>query len=135
MEIPLESVKRGIDWLRARPSVDPERIAVLGLSRGAELALLVGATYPADVAAVVALSPSSVVWEGAVRDPAKTGLAALKADRSAWTLAGRPLPFVAKSVTPALAARVAAGERFAGIDLMPIAEADAAAEAARIPVE
>jgi dienelactone hydrolase len=136
VEIPLEYLKQGLDWLRGRPSVDPERVALLGHSRGAELALLLGGAYPRDVAAVVAVAPSSVVWEGAIRDPGKTGLAALKSDRSAWTLAGRPLPFVSKVLTPALASRVAAGERFEAIELMALERADAAAVAAAgIPVE
>ncbi|HEU0105511.1 MAG TPA: acyl-CoA thioesterase/bile acid-CoA:amino acid N-acyltransferase family protein, partial [Vicinamibacteria bacterium] len=58
VEIPLEYFRSGIEWLRARPSVDPERIAVLGISKGGELSLLLGATWP-QVKAVIALSPSS----------------------------------------------------------------------------
>jgi len=135
VEIPLEYFKRGIDWLRARPSVDADRIAVLGLSRGGEAALLLGTTYP-EIKAVVALSPSHVVWEGAVRDPRKKGLQALKSGRSAWTLGGRPLPFVPKTITPEVAAKVAASERFHAIEIMPLASVDlAAVERARIPVE
>lgn len=135
VEIPLEYFKRGIDWLRTRPSVDADRIAVLGSSRGGEAALLLGATYP-EIKAVVALSPSHVVWEGAVRDPREKGLQALKAGRSAWTLGGRPLPFVPKTITPEVAAKVAAGERFHAIEIMPLASVDlAAVERARIPVE
>jgi dienelactone hydrolase len=135
VEVPLEYLARGIGWLRAQPSVDPERIAVLGLSRGAEAALLLGATC-AEVKAVVALAPSHVVWEGAVRDPGKTGLAALKSDRSAWTWGGRPLPFVPKTVTPELASRVAAGQPFHAIEVMRLSSVDLmAVERARIPVE
>jgi dienelactone hydrolase len=51
-----DAVRRALDWLRARPSVDPRRVAVLGLSRGAELALRAAAGDP-QVRAVVALSP------------------------------------------------------------------------------
>src|SRR5437763_1684078 len=46
VEIPLEYFKRAIDWLRAHPAVDGERIAIVGSSRGGEAALLVAATYP-----------------------------------------------------------------------------------------
>ena len=135
VEVPLEYFRAALDWLRARPSVDPDRIAVLGISRGAELALLLAATYP-DVRAVVALAPSNVVWEGAVRDPEKKGVAALKIDRTSWTLGGRPLDFVPKTVDAGLAARVEAGERFAGIEMMNIDAADAASrERAAIPLE
>jgi dienelactone hydrolase len=135
VDVPLERLERGLEWLRARPSVDPGRVAVLGHSRGAEAALLLAATN-AQVKAVVALAPSHVVWEGAVRDPAKKGLAALKPERSAWTRAGQPLPFVPKTVTPDLAARVAAGERFHTIEMMRLSSVDLmAVERARIPVE
>lgn len=135
VDVPVERLERGLDWLRARPSVDPGRVAVLGHSRGAEAALLL-ASLNAKVKAVVALAPSHVVWEGAVRDPAKEGLAALKSDRSAWTRAGRPLPFVPKTVSPDLAARVAAGERFHTIEMMRLSSVDLmAVERARIPVE
>ena len=44
IEIPLEYCKEGIDWLKAQPSVDAQHIAVLGGSKGAELALLLAAT-------------------------------------------------------------------------------------------
>lgn len=136
VEIPLEYFRNALEWLKARPSVDPERIAVLGLSKGGELALLLGATWP-QVKAVVALAPSSVVWEGAVRDPAKSGIDALKPGRSSWSLEGRPLPFLPKVVSPALRARITAGERFHGIDINPLSALDdpAAAEKAAIPVE
>jgi dienelactone hydrolase len=134
-DIPLESLKRGLDWLRARPAVDPGRIAVLGHSRGAEAALLLGSAY-AEVKAVVALSPTHVVWEGVVRDPHRTGLAALKSGRSAWTLGGHPVPFVPRTVTPEVAARVSAGERLAAIDTMRLGSVDLAQVwRARITVE
>lgn len=135
VEIPLEYFRNGIEWLRARPSVDPERIAVLGISKGGELSLVLGTTWP-QVKAVVALSPSSVVWEGAVRDPAKTGLDTIKVGRSSWALDGKALPFLAKPVSPGLTARIAAGERFRGIELTPPESLDdPAASRAAIPVE
>jgi dienelactone hydrolase len=135
VDVPVERLERGLEWLRARPSVDPGRVAVLGHSRGAEAALLL-ASLNAKVKAAVALAPSHVVWEGAVRDPTKKGLAALKSDRSAWTRAGQPLPFVPKTVTPDLAGRVTAGERFHAIEMMRLSSVDLmAVERARIPVE
>jgi pimeloyl-ACP methyl ester carboxylesterase len=135
VEIPLEYFKRAIDWLRARPSVDADRIAVLGLSRGGEAALLLAATYP-DLKVVVALAPSHVVWEGAVRDPRKRGLEALRSGRSAWTLGGSPLPFVPRTITREVAAKVAAGERFHGDEIMQLGSVDLLAiHRARIAVE
>lgn len=82
-KIPLEYLKSGIDWLRKRDSVDPDRLAVLGGSKGAELALLLGATYP-EVKAVVAIAPTSVAW---------SGLAA-PYHVASWTLQGQPVPYV-----------------------------------------
>ena len=61
--IPLEYFGTALAWMSAQPSVDPLRIAVLGSSRGAELALLLGAIYP-GIHAVVAYMPSNVVWGG-----------------------------------------------------------------------
>jgi len=61
--IPLEYFGRAIDWMRAHKSVDRERIAVMGASRGGELVLLLGATFPA-IKAVAAYVPSGVVWPG-----------------------------------------------------------------------
>ena len=61
--IPLETFDRGLAWLRARPEVDARRVAVVGTSKGAEAALLIASADP-GVRAVVAASPSSVVWSG-----------------------------------------------------------------------
>src|SRR5258706_1037580 len=44
--VPLETFDRGLAFLRVQPSVDPARIAILGESKGAEAALLVGARDP-----------------------------------------------------------------------------------------
>jgi dienelactone hydrolase len=134
VEIPLEYFGRALDWLRRRPEVDPERIAVLGLSRGGELALLLGTEFDV-VRAVVAFSPSSVVWEGAIRDPARQGLAAVRADRSAWSREGRPLPYARKRITPELEQKIAAGERFAVIEYHSPEAVSAAPPESFIPIE
>lgn len=76
-EIPLESFP--LDELAGRV----DRLCVMGISRGAEAALLLG-TLDDRIDAVVALSPSAYVW-GWVAD----GL-----QRSTWTWRGEPLPFV-----------------------------------------
>lgn len=79
--IPLEYFATAVDWLKSQPSVDPGRIGVLGTSRGGELALLLGATYPSSFRVVVANVPSSMVWPGLSND----------SEAPAWTLNGRPL--------------------------------------------
>ncbi|MFD9947975.1 acyl-CoA thioester hydrolase/BAAT C-terminal domain-containing protein [Nonomuraea sp. NPDC059023] len=77
-EIPLETFVAGLDMLA---EAGARRLTVLGLSKGAEAALSLACVEP-RVEAVVALSPSSVVWAG-------FGVAG----RSSWTWRGRPLPF------------------------------------------
>jgi dienelactone hydrolase len=136
VEIPLEYFLKAIDWMKAQPSVDGKRIGVLGLSKGGELSLLLAANYPERFRAVVALSPSSVVWEGAVRDPEKTGVAALKPGRSSWTIEGKPLPYMPKTITPEIRARLDRHEPFNAIEMMLPGPTDASAmKQARIPVE
>lgn len=50
-----EDVQLGLDWLRARPEVDPARVALVGHSVGAGACLLVASRDP-SVAAVVCLA-------------------------------------------------------------------------------
>ena len=93
--IPLEYFRRAIDWMTAHAAVAGSRVAVVGGSRGGELALLLGATFPA-VAAVVGCVPSGVVTfgipSGVVTNP-------FCSFRSSWSLAGRPVPFVPMRLT------------------------------------
>jgi dienelactone hydrolase len=55
--IPLEYFARAVRFAAREPGVDPQRIAVLGISRGGEAALLVGSIYPSLVHGVIALVP------------------------------------------------------------------------------
>jgi dienelactone hydrolase len=81
--IRLEYFKTAIDWLRAQPGVDPRRIGIVGISRGGELALLLGSIHP-QVKAVVAYVPSHVVWTGCCDSVSQAG--------AAWTHRGKPVP-------------------------------------------
>lgn len=83
VDIPVEHLGDCLAWLRARRYADPDRLGVVGSSRGGELALLVGATY-GHVRRVVAAAPSSVVWGGAGPGAGPESVA--------WTLDGRALP-------------------------------------------
>lgn len=85
-EIPLETFTAAVDVLRAGGA---ERIGVLGLSKGAEAALLT-AVHDPRVDAVVALSPTSRVWCNL--GPGLDGVE--RPYRSGWTWQGRSLPFV-----------------------------------------
>ena len=84
-EVPLESFGPALDRLA---TVSP-RLAVFGVSKGAEAALLLAVRDP-RITLSVAMSPSSVVWAniGAGRDGVTSPY------RSSWTWQGEPLPFV-----------------------------------------
>jgi hypothetical protein len=81
--IPLEYFATSVSWLQRQPEVAPERLAVVGASKGAEAALLL-ATRDRRVRAVVAAAPSSVAWQGSSFD-------SLADFDSSWSEAGQPL--------------------------------------------
>ncbi len=83
-QVPIEPVARAREWLEARPGPG-EAIAVLGVSKGGELALLTASRDPA-IKAVVAAVPSHVVWQGIDMQGGMTG--------SSWTSGGVPLAYV-----------------------------------------
>ena len=97
--VPLEYFERALEWLAEQPTVDPSRLAVVGASRGGELALLLGSTFPI-LRAVVAYAPSHVVWSEIAFG--------FRRRRSSWSHQGRPVPFVDMQLvkTSAVAARV-----------------------------
>lgn len=86
-EIPLEYFGRAIEWMKAQPAIDGERLAIAGVSRGSTLALLLPTVYP-DFDAVVAFAPSHVTWQSTYIDWDRY------AERSSHTFEGRPLPYV-----------------------------------------
>ena len=85
-EVPLETFVAATGLLRERGA---ERVSILGVSKGAEAALLVSSL--SDCAdAVIALAPTSVVWANV--GPGHDGRQ--HPYRSSWTWQGQPLPFV-----------------------------------------
>jgi dienelactone hydrolase len=94
VNIPVEYPLHAVKWLQARPEIDGARIAVIGGSRGAELALLAAAQSP-EIKCVIAMSPSNVVWPGIPRSPNPRAV-------PAWTYEGKPLPFLSAKVPPEL---------------------------------
>jgi dienelactone hydrolase len=80
--IPLEYFGRALAWMKQRPEIMDDRIAVLGNSRGGELALQLGSMYP-QIRAVVAYVPANVRFGGnGSRVP------------YAWTWQGHPLAYI-----------------------------------------
>lgn len=72
VNIPLEYFETAIGWMRMQPWFDDRRLAVWGASRGGELALLLGATFP-EINAVAAWVPSGVVfWALGLAEPGDT---------------------------------------------------------------
>jgi hypothetical protein len=87
--IPLEYFAKLFRWLSVQEAVVPDDYVLMGVSRGAELALLLASVYP-QVKAVVAIAPSSVVFPG----PPTGILDALGGQHSAWSLGGQEVPFL-----------------------------------------
>jgi dienelactone hydrolase len=80
-DIPLEYFEQALQWLGKQPGVDPTRLAVIGISRGAEAALLIAANYPSLVHGVLACSTDSHVGDGLPPS----------GDGAAWTIKGKPI--------------------------------------------
>jgi len=99
IHIPLEYFEKGLQWLTKQAAVKKGGVAVLGRSRGGELALLLGSRFR-DIKAVAAYSPSSVLTQGAPRG--KTGVEA----PTVWTWQGRVLPFLHYRISPEETARI-----------------------------
>jgi dienelactone hydrolase len=128
IDVPIEYFAGAIAWLSSRPGVRRDGIGVVGRSRGAELALLLGVRFP-SIRSVVAYCPSSIVWNGLRGDA--------PVDASAWSEAGRPVPFCSL-MTPDLSAirsRVRLGSPVALTPLFDAALARPVPADAIVPVE
>lgn len=82
--IPLEYIQHGLTFLRLQPRVDRQRLGVVGVSKGGELALLLASKHP-EVRAVVAFVPSGLVWQS---------VASGFPDSSSWSYHGDEVPYV-----------------------------------------
>jgi dienelactone hydrolase len=104
-EIPLEYFFGAVEHLKALGHL---KIGIVGGSRGAEAALLVGA-HDSRVSAVVSVVGSGVVTPGIdfrLGDLEQI----LNADATAWTLNGLPLPGLKHDVKDSVRATIAAGK-------------------------
>jgi pimeloyl-ACP methyl ester carboxylesterase len=82
-EVPLEYFDKAFKVLDARPETRKGKAVVIGGSRGGELALQLGATFP-NVVGVIAETPSSFRWAGL----------SVTQEKAAWTFEGKPLAYV-----------------------------------------
>ncbi len=114
-EVPIEPIGRALAWLKARPDIHGP-IAVMGISKGAELALLTASREP-QIQAVVVGVPSSVVWAGIDMAGGPVG--------SSWTADGQPLPYTHYDLS----------KGFTGVFNLYNDSLAAAPAEARIPVE
>ena len=83
VQIPIESIEKAIDWVMKQPSVNADKIGMIGTSKGGELALLCASMFP-SIKAVVGFVPSGFVYPGIGQ--ASKGL-------SSWQYNGKPIPF------------------------------------------
>lgn len=127
-EVPLEYFNAAIEWLQRCSYVWPERLAVVGASRGGELAMLLGSLYP-ELRAVVSISGSGVALLGVAKRWEHLY-------SSAWSWRGSPWPFVPHQLSSDALAVLQEGGRLS-VDAMREAvwrDTDLL-DAATIPVE
>ncbi|VVE05824.1 palmitoyl-CoA hydrolase [Pandoraea capi] len=129
---PLEYFAKGMDWLRRTVRPAHDFVALSGQSRGGELVLLLGATFPDAVSAVIGYVPSALIHSAQnACDPA------LGREGPTWLLDGKPLPHIWENNRTASWAPFDEGpppHRHARAMLTALDDPDAV-ERARIPVE
>jgi dienelactone hydrolase len=82
--IDVEVVAKAAQWLDRQPGIAPTPLAVMGVSRGSELAFLAG-IHVERIGPVVALAPSGVAWFALDTNG--------PADAPTWILNGTPVPY------------------------------------------
>lgn len=87
VDIPVERLEQVYRELRKRTDVDTRRLALIGVSKGAELSLLAATEFD-WVRAVAAIAPSDVVWEGFGPESLPRG------SHSSFAFKGKPYAFV-----------------------------------------
>ena len=84
--IPLEYFEKAFKWLSKQKSVLKDNYHLMGISKGAELSLLLASHYD-EIKGVFAMVPSSVVWQG-IPKGMYTGT------NSSWTHKNKEIPYV-----------------------------------------
>lgn len=82
-KIAIEDIHQAIQEACKNPNVNKNRVAIIGGSRGADLALLIASLYP-DIRCVVGIVPSHVTFPGHT----------MHFTTSSWTYRNEELPFV-----------------------------------------
>ncbi len=83
--IPLEYFKKAMEWMEDQPQTRRGQFAIVGNSRGGEVALLLAIQYP-QISTVIVLVSSAYV--GGAYDKKR------KVSGSAWTLEGKEIPYI-----------------------------------------
>ena len=96
-EIPVETIERAVQWAAKQPEVDGARIGIMGVSKGAELALLSASLIP-RIRVVVANAATDAVGQGIDRRGQSRAT-------SSWTWRGTPRPFVRQVPPPEFTAQ------------------------------
>ncbi|OJJ19239.1 hypothetical protein BKI52_20725 [marine bacterium AO1-C] len=87
VEIPIEYLAKAVNWLKNQNKYKKHKIVLLGVSKGAELALLYGSYYQ-NIDGIIAYSPSYVLL------PALSSSKSSRPNRSPWSYQYKPLPFI-----------------------------------------
>ena len=84
-EVPLEYFDKPLAWFSSQPFMKDRKVVVVGSSKGAEVALLLATRKP-QINGVIAIAPSSVVFQGIPKS--------FWPPRSSWTEQEKPVAFV-----------------------------------------
>jgi hypothetical protein len=84
-DIPLEYFEKIFLWLSHQPNIVPNNYAIIGASKGAELALLLGSRY-SEVRIEIGISPLSAVFQGIP--------SGFRRPSGSWSYNGQTLPYV-----------------------------------------
>ncbi|TVR88979.1 MAG: hypothetical protein EA411_03475 [Saprospirales bacterium] len=83
--IPLEYFLYAWEFIKKQPGVDSASMGIMGVSKGGELALLLGSGF-LETSAVIAAVPSNVVWQG-------INFGNWLEQNSSWSFEGKDLPY------------------------------------------
>ncbi|WP_160674091.1 acyl-CoA thioesterase/BAAT N-terminal domain-containing protein [Clostridium sp. C8-1-8] len=84
--IELEGIENAIEWLKKQSTVDKNKIAIYGRSKGGEMVLQAASMFK-DISCVIANTPSCYVYEGM-----KTN--SFPSKHSSWMYKGKELPYI-----------------------------------------